>query len=97
MEVSVTLLPWDQRYQRLSSVSFPAPEDRQHIDVVDLVVGDQLLIAGEPFVVTECVPDGPIIRVEATAGVRTLTTEYLSIERVTVLYPRPQHNQEAFT
>jgi hypothetical protein len=87
--VSSTPGSWDERFERIINARPTHPEAALSIDVVDLVVGDQLLISAEPFIVTHCEPDGPIIGVEATRGTRTIQNDYLRIERVDVLCPRP--------
>lgn len=80
---------WDERYQRVLDARQAIPETALWIDINDLIVGDQLVISAEPFIVTACAPDGPIVAVEATRGSRTIHTDYLQIERVEVLGPRP--------
>jgi hypothetical protein len=92
---------WDERYRRLFGLRSALAEAVPvlSINVADLVVGDQLLISAEPFIVTGCEPDGPVINIEALSGTRTITNEYLRIERVEVLSPRPPAASErkAFT
>jgi len=82
---------WDERHRRLFAMRAALAEVDQTIaiDITDLVIGDQILMAGEPFIVTGCKPDGPILQVEAVSGTRTITNDYLQIERVDVLGPRP--------
>lgn len=87
--VSSTPGSWDERFQRIVSARTEHPEVMESIDVEALVVGDQLIISGEPFIVTGRTLDGPVIHVEATRGARTITNDYLRIERVAVLCPRP--------
>jgi hypothetical protein len=91
MSSSSTPRSWGERYCHLFGLLIAANgvTQTESIDVADLVVGDQLLISAEPFIVTGCEPDGPVINVEAVSGTRSITNEYLLIESVDVLVPRP--------
>jgi hypothetical protein len=82
---------WDERHRHLCGLSTVAPVVAQtvSIDIEEMVVGDQLLISGQPFIVIGIAPDGAVIHVEATRETRVITNEYLRIESVDVLAPRP--------
>jgi hypothetical protein len=83
--------PWDERYRHLHSLRSVLDEAAHtvSIGVAELIVGDQLFISDEPFVVTSCEPDGAYVHVEAVRDTRTITNLYLRLESVEVMAPRP--------
>lgn len=80
---------WDDRVHRLVDLQAASFEVTQYIDVADLVVGDQLVVSGEPFIVTDVVIEDPMVFVEAVTERRRLQIQYLTIESVAVFVPRP--------
>jgi hypothetical protein len=88
---SSTPKSWDARCRHLFGLSStPTEVDPPiSIDINELLVGDQILITNEPFIVIGIQPEGPMISVEALSENRVITNDYLQIERVEVLSPRP--------
>jgi hypothetical protein len=84
----------EERVQKLAHTQ-PAGEPKgvASIPVTDLKVGDQILWGGRPWSVTNVERDGPIVvaRTEVPAG----RLDFMAIERVDVLHPRPHEQEEA--
>lgn len=80
---------WDDRYDRILRTRRARLDDTEWVAIDEIVVGDQLLLFAEPFIVTRCTFDGPVAHIEATRGTRTIHNDYLRIERVEVVCPRP--------
>lgn len=79
---------WEDRYRRLAQTQPDEPRGVESIPVASLREGDQLIWGGRPFEVRSLELDGPIViaHTETPAG----RLDFMSIERVDVLYPRPQ-------